>query len=118
MHKARFCESVLLLALCSTFLMISMGEYTHSICKLKAAANTSDRRINWDFNHTLCWKKVHRKRCSLLRMEAKFHTTLYGSKGDTVNHDVIRNHDQQAAKIHAHNRNLILKCEISLLLSS
>lgn len=86
----------------------------HSIWRLKAAANTSDSRINWDLNHTFHWEKAHRKRCSLLRMEAEFHTTLCGSKGDTVNHNVIRNHEHQAAKMHTHNRNLILKREITL----
>lgn len=84
-----------------------------SICKLKEVANKSDR-INWDLNHTLHWEKACRKRCNVLRMEAKFHTTLCGSKGDTGNHNVIRNREHQAAETRTHKRNLILKCEITL----
>lgn len=44
------------------------------------------------------WKK----KCSLLRTEAKSHTTPCGSKGDTVNHNVTMNQEHQAAKIHTH----------------
>lgn len=54
-------ESVPPLALFSMFLMIRMGQYKHLICKLKAAENTSDSRINWDLNHTLHWEKAHEK---------------------------------------------------------